>query len=376
MTIPTEPTAADTVADLVEYWTGVRENGPLAPATTSAYLGAIARILHSQGVSATTVLDTLDLPALTASFTAAHPDLQPSTLASVTTHLRAAINGYTTRHRPGLTVPSTSPFTPPAPEPGPSGPPEPAHEQSAPRDLDGTLAHLDRFADQAGRSGLLKPRTAQLYAETARRILTDQPHLAELLAVNADPQTIMKEFAERHPNLAPGTLAAYGTRLSRVIAAYTAYLADPQAIAQPAPSRGPRPAFGRTTEVPLPGGRVVSLRTPPDLTDQEAAATGALLRLYHPRMFTPDHPATEPHEIAEGTWTLVFWPEHAPDEPEAAHLIGDTFRRALADFIRTRHPDYADHSDGEAIDDWYSTEVFVALAFDGHHHAHDSGTLL
>ena len=72
----------------------------------------------------------------------------------------------------------------------------------------------------------------------------------------------------------------------------------------------------------------------------------------------------------------MFWPEHAPDEPEAAHLTGSSFRRALADHIRERCPELTGHDDEAAIDAWYATEVFVALAFDGHHHARDSGTLL
>jgi hypothetical protein len=72
----------------------------------------------------------------------------------------------------------------------------------------------------------------------------------------------------------------------------------------------------------------------------------------------------------------VFWPEHAPDEPEAAHLTGPSFRRALAEHIRGRCPELTGHEDDAAIDAWYATEVFVALAFDGHHHPRDSGTLL
>ena len=96
----TDPMPAPTVADLVSYWSAVREDGPLAATTVSAYLGAIARILRGQGITADTALDDLDLSALIAAFTVAHPELKPSTLASIAAQLRAAVNGYLTRHQP------------------------------------------------------------------------------------------------------------------------------------------------------------------------------------------------------------------------------------------------------------------------------------
>lgn len=343
MSTPSEPSGPGTVADLAAYWSGVREHGPQSPATATAYLGAIARILHRQGVAASATLDELDLPALTASFAAAQPDLQPRSLASITGHLNAAINGYHARHRPGLSAPTASPFTPPATEAGGAS--------SAPQEPD----------EHKG---------------THEQARAQEPHLASRPAAQADPQVITKEFTGRHPGLSLGAIASYGPRLTKAIAAYTAYLADPHTIAPPAPARGPRPAPARTTEIQLPGARVVSLRTPPDLTDEESAATGAMLRLHHPRMFAPIPPAAHVHPSADAAWTLVFWPEHAPDEPETAHLSGTTFRGALAEYIRTRCPDLARFDDDDVIDEWFSTEVFVALAIDGHHTARDAGTLV
>jgi len=366
----TDPAPAPTVADLVSYWTEIRENGPLAATTVSAYLGAIARILRGPGITADTPLDGLDLPALIAEFTDAHPDLKPSTRASLVAQLRAAVNGYRTRHQPD----PTDPFTPPAPETEASaGEPEPEPDledasrsgEAGEEEFDGTLGDLGHFTDHARRSGLFSPATATNYLGTVRRILSDQPHLKTVLASEADPDAIMKQFAEDHRQLKPITIASYRVRLARIIAAYTAHLAD-----QPPAAAPPRPIAPAVTaiEIPLPGARTVSFSAPPDLTDQEAAAVGALLRLHHPGITAP--PA------APGTWTLVFWPEYAPDEPEAVHLIGPSFRRALADHIRDRCPELTGHDDGAAIDAWYATEVFVALAFDGHHHARDSGTLM
>jgi hypothetical protein len=374
----TDPAPAPTVADLVSYWTEVREHGPLAATTASAYLGAIARILKGPGITAATPLDGLDLPALTAAFTDASPDLKPSTRTSLGAQLRAAVNGYRTRHQPDL----TDPFTPPAPEADTSGhehEPEP-HPAQAGRsgdagevsghdageeEFDGTLGDLRRFTDYARRSGLFSPVSASNYLGTVRRILSDQPHLKTVAASEADPDAIIKQFAEDHDQLRPITVESYRVRLARIIAAYTAYLADqPPAIA-PLPPVAPA---ATAIEIPLPGARTVRFSAPADLTDQEAAATGAVLRLHHPGITAPP--------TVPGAWTLVFWPEHAPDEPEAAHLTGPSFRRALADHIRDRCPELTRHDDEAAIDAWYATEVFVALAFDGHHHARDSGTLL
>ena len=360
----TDQAPAPTVADLVSYWTETRENGPLAATTVSAYLGAIARILRGPDITADTPLDTLDLPALTAAFTDAHPDLKPSTLASLGAQLRAAINGYRNRHQPD----PADPFTPPAPEPetDPSGHEhEPDSVQTAragEEEFDGTLGDLPRFTDHARRSGLFSPVTAGNYLGTVRRILSDQPHLKTVPASDADPDAIMKQFAEDHDQLKPVTIESYRVRLARIIAAYTTYLAERDR--QP-PAASP-PAI--CIEIPLPGARTVRFSAPPDLTDQEAAATGTLLGLHHPGLNAPPS--------LPGTWTLVFWPEHAPDEPEAAHLTGPSFRRALADHIRDRCPELTGRDDEAAIDAWYTTEVFVALAFDGHHHARDSGTLL
>jgi hypothetical protein len=386
-TMPTDDKApVPTVADLVAYWTEVRENGPLAATTVSAYLGAIARILRGPEITAETPLAELDLPALTDAFTAAHPDLKSSTLTSITAQLRAAINGYSTRH--GLDL--TNPFTPPAPESeADRGENEREREgdraganhgsetcehaaeepggQAGDDEFDGTLAHLERFTDHARRAGVLTTKTASVYRGAIRRILASAPHLAAVHAADADPLALVEQYAERNPHLAASTISNYRARLVRVIAAYTAHLAEHEQERQP-PASPPAPPAPGLIEIPLPGERTVRFSAPPDLTSQEARATLAVLSLHHPGLTAP--PAVP------GTWTLVFWPEHAPDEPEAAHLTGPSFRRALADHIREHCPELTGHDDDAAIDAWYATEVFVALAFTGHHHAHDSGTLL
>jgi hypothetical protein len=376
---PPAPPAA-TVADLVAYWSEVRENGPLAPATATAYLGAIARILRGQGVTAATPLDALDLTALIAAHAAAHPNLRPSTAASISAQLRAAVNGYRTRHQPD----PASPFTAPAPEAGttsirPWYEPEGdsadtgGQEKTREKDLveqnnhdadgfDGTLAHLGRFVEHARHSGLFGAKSTSLYAGAVRRILADQPHLAPVPAAEADLETIIKQFAAENPQLKPVTIGSYRTRLARVIAAYTAYLDEP-VEKKPARATESQP-IAMSIAVPLPGERSIHFSAPADLTDAEATAASALLRLHY-RALAAARP--EP-----GTWTLVFWPE----QPEAAHLTGPTFRRALADYIRDRCPHLANRDDAAAIDAWYATEVFVILALDGHHEARDSATLL
>jgi len=374
MSIPVNTPAAETVADLVEYWSTVRRDGPLAPATVNAYLGAIGRILQNQGVLATARLDELDLPALTASYENAHPDLQPATLKNAASHLRAAINGYRARNQPVPAAPATSPFT----VPDTARPAEPEREQADhDPEFDGTLAHLPAFARHTGRSGQLRAKTADLYAGAVHRILADQPHLAKLRAENADPVAIMKQFGENNPGLKRATLKAYTTRLTSALAAYAAHLTV-SGVNGPQPATPePRPdPEGAGQVVALPGGRSVRLSAPPDLTDEESAAAGAVLRLHHPAMFTSAAPGAVQPASGPGTWTLVFWPEYAPDAPESAHLSGPTFRRALADYIRTRGPAVADLDDRAAIDAWYSTEVFVAHAFDGHHEPVDAGALL
>lgn len=251
------------------------------------------------------------------------------------------------------------------------------HEKACGKDLveqnyhdadgfDGTLAHLGRFTEHARHSGLFGAKSTSLYAGAVRRILADQPHLEAVPAAEADLEAIIKQFAADNPQLKPITIGSYRTRLARVIAAYTAHLSDPVATV-PTSAAESQPLV-MTIEVPLPGGRSIRFSAPADLTDEEATAAFELLRL-HQRALAAARP--EP-----GTWTLVFWPEQAPEEPEAAHLTGPTFRRALADYIRDRCPQYADCEDAAAIDAWYATEVFVTLALDGHHEARDSATLL
>ena len=381
-----DPTLTATVADLVAYWSEVRENGPLAASTVSAYLGTIGRVLRGQGITAATPLDDLDLPAILNAHSAAHPDLQAATLTNTASQLRAAINGYRTHHRP-------DPFTPPAPETAPS---TSGHLQEAEKqptragrrvtagqaeaegeecgrggeeEFDGTLAHLEPFTDHARRIGLVDAKHAAQYKGAIRRILASAPQMAAVAARDADPVAIIAQYAAENPGLANSTLSNYRTRLARVIDVYTVFLAAQ--ARQPLPSataHGPLAPATPALEIPLPGERTVRFSAPADLTDQEAAATGAVLRLHHPGLTSP---AATP-----GTWTLVFWPEHAPDQPEAAHLTGPSFRRALAAHIRGRCPELTDLDDEAAIDAWYATEVFFALAFTGHHNAHDSGALL
>jgi hypothetical protein len=374
-----------TVADLVEHWNGVREHGPLAPATAAAYLGSIARILARQGITADTRLDDLDLDALGEKFAAANPDLKPVTLANNTNNLRSAISGYHARHRP--TPASATPFTPPPTPAAPS--PEPAHcdtPASAPTTapqaaVDGTLATLPAFLAFAGKQGLLERRTAQVYAATAHGILATQPDLAPCQVADLDLAAVTATFAAHHPAVTDSVLEAQHAQLTHAVTAYLTHLHDPAipnppATAQPAPSPGP----GLPAQVHLPRGRVVSLSAPPDLTDAEARAAAAVLYLHHPEMFTPDQPGTAPTpppgESTPGRWTLVFWPEENPDEPESACITGSTFRAALADYTRTRDPHRAHLTDEDAINAWFSTEVFFVRVIDGHHQAHDAGTLL
>jgi hypothetical protein len=228
----------------------------------------------------------------------------------------------------------------------------------------------------------MQQRTAANNISAIRRLLRDIPQLGEQHVTALDLDQIAARFSVLNPTLKPATSRAYITRLHQTITAYTAAPTSAPAPSLPARRNAPAPpgsappATADHLEIPLPGGRAVSLRTPPDLTTAESAATGALLRLYHPHLFTPAPPADHPAPPDPEAWTLVFWPENAPDEPESAHLSGGTFRRALSDFIRTRRPHLAHLDDGEAIDTWFSTEVFVALALDGHHTARDAGTLL
>jgi hypothetical protein len=104
----------------------------------------------------------------------------------------------------------------------------------------------------------------------------------------------MKQFGENNPGLKRATLNTYTTRLTSALAAYTAHLtvSGVNSLQPASPEPRPEPEPDKTGQVvPLPGGRSVSLSAPPDLTDQESAAAGAVLRLHHPAMFAP---ATSP----------------------------------------------------------------------------------
>jgi hypothetical protein len=138
----------------------------------------------------------------------------------------------------------------------------------------------------------------------------------------------------------------------------------------------PIPEPNIAARVHLPRGRVVSLAAPADITDTEARAAAAVLRLHHPRIFTDHQPAPEPDTPDPDGWTLVFWPEDNPDKPESAHITGTTFRAALAAYTRTRHQHLAHLPDDDAINAWFATDVFFVHVIDGHHQARDAGTLL
>jgi hypothetical protein len=365
-----------TVADLVEHWNGVREHGPLAPATAATYLGSIARILQRQGITADTRLADLDLEALGEKFAAANPDLKPITLANYTNNLRSALSGYHARPHPAPA--STTPFTAPPPDraceteptlPGAPGSALAAVPQTAV--LDGTLATLPAFLTVAGRRGLLVPLTAEAYAATAHGILATQPDLGARPVADLDPAAMIATFATHHPGLTDNNLQARHAHLTHAITTYLTYLQDP---ALPEPESIPGP--GIPALVHLPRGRVVSLAAPADMTDTEARAAAAVLRLHHPGMFTNNQPAPASEAPDPDGWTLVFWPEDNPDEPESAHITGPTFRAALADYTRARHHHLAHLPDNDAINAWFATDVFFVHVIDGHHQARDAGTLL
>lgn len=374
-TVNTPPHSVDTpqatVADLVEHWNGVREHGPLAPATAATYLGSIARILQRQGITADTHLADLDLEALGEKFAAANPELKPITLANYTNNLRSAISGYHARHHPAPA--SITPFALPAAQQSahPGAPAKTPANALRAGELDGTLASLPAFLALAGRRGLLEQRTAQVYAATTRTILATQPDLAARQVADLDPTAITATHATSHPALTDSTLNTFHTQLTHAVTAYLAYLQDP---ATPEPEQIPEP--GIPARVHLPRGRVVSLAAPADLTAAEARAAAAVLRLHHPGMFTDDQPTPASEAPGADGWTLVFWPEDNPDKPESAHITGLTFRAALADYSRARHQRLAHLTDDEAINAWFATDVFFVHVIEGHHQARDAGTLL
>lgn len=357
-TSPPRPARGEgaTLIDLSAFLADASNFPHLSPTTLSGYRVGCRRLFDPAALDPTTRIDQIDLDALAARFAAANPHLKPASTRVYVKSARRAIEALR------------------------------GHAAAPVGTAPAAVAHLPAFLTDARARGAIQQRTVGNNISAIHRLLRDLPDLAGQQITDLDLDQIAARFAALNPALKPTTIRAYIGRLHQTI---TAYAGSPSGPSAPNPARHraptspgtPRPAAAsiRTADhlaIPLPGGRSVSLRTPPDLTAQEAAATGALLRLSHPGLFTPAAPADHPAPPDPGTWTLVFWPENAPDEPQSAHLSGATFRRALADYIRTRRPHLADRHDDEAIDAWFSTEVFVALALDGHHAARDAGTLL
>lgn len=344
-----------TLIDLSTFLADTDNFPNVAPTTVYGYRVGCRRLFDPDIIDPTTRIDQIDLDALAAQFAAANAHLKPATIRIYVKSARLAIEALRDRRTP----------------------PDIAH---------GTVEHLVAFLTDARARGTMQYITASNNITAVRRLLRDLPDLAGQYVTTLDLDQIATRFAALNATLKPITIRAYINRLHQTITAYAASPTDPSPPiparrTSPTPAATARPATASSPSadhlsIPLPGARSVSLRTPPDLTAQEAAATGALLRLSHPGLFAPAAPADLPAPPDPGTWTLVFWPENAPDEPECAHLSGATFRRALADYIRTRQPHLAHTNDDAAIDDWFSTEVFVALALDGHHAARDAGTLL
>jgi hypothetical protein len=326
-----------TLAHMIDYWVAERETGTFSSRTVESYLGACARILGRQNIDAHAVVESLDLDALCSGFAAASPQLKLSSLATYTNALYKAVAGYLAHHRP------------------------------PPTQFDATLGDVPAFLRFAHERGLLAKGTAQNCRYAVRRLLDAQSDWAARPAADLQRTEIAAALARARPDLKASTLASYGYAIHTALHAYTRHLTQATA---PRPVRRPRPPV-ELTEIPLPRERAVSVRAPADLTESEARAAAALLHLSHPLLFTtPAEPAPAP-----GGWTLVYWPESAPEHPVAAHLTGADFRRALAGYARTRLP-APPPGDEEAIDLWFSTEVFVTLVIDGHHAARDAGALL
>jgi hypothetical protein len=348
-----------TLGELSAFLSDARHFPHLARRTVGAYRIGCRKILNLGTADPATVLDSLDIDALAAAFAAAHPQLKP---ASVTTYAKSARHAIDAlRMHTALT---------PAPRPA--------------RSPTGTVGHLPAFLGNARKRGPMPTPTAAATATAIRRILRDLPDLAARPAAGLNQTQVLQQFAAANPQMTAATLDHHRTALHAAITAYTTQAGAPtrpspvHPLGPPAHQEEIPTAPGaetvlipETVRIPLPGGRQVSVSTPPDMTEPEARAAAALLRLYHPALVPG--PAAE---SAQTGWTLVFWTEDALEQPEVAHLSGPEFSIALAAYIRARCPDFADRTDTGAIDAWYSTEIFVALAFDGHHDARDSATRL
>ncbi|WP_034261803.1 hypothetical protein [Actinospica robiniae] len=354
---PSPRTNGVTLIDLSAFLADPRSFPHASPATRERFHLACRTLFDPDLIDPATRIDDLDIGALSKAAATANPTLVPATLRAYERTVTVAICAL----RESL---------------------------NSRVDLPGTVADLPAFLTQARERGERHPRTIANDIYAVKRLLRDLPDLADQNLTALDLEKVARRFTELNPTVKETTVKAYIARLQHAIAVYSAPLStvesEPEAPTRPTPpahdpavlttsARTPEPGH---LAIPLPGGRAVNLATPPDLTGQEAAATGALLRLYHPAMFTPS-PVTSRDPAGEsGRWTLLFWPEHAPDAPEAAHLSGPTFRRALADHVRARCEELTEYPDDDAIDAWFSTEVFVALALPGHHDARDAATLL
>lgn len=247
----------------------------IAPASLERLRLACRSLFTPDRIDPTTRLDALEIGALSKALADADPGLEPATLRTYERSAAAAIYGLRASLAP------------------------PVHTY-------GTVADLPVFLKHASERGQGHARTTANDIYAVRRVLRDLPDLADQDVSTLDLEKVARRFTDLNPEVKQTTVKAYLARLQHAITAYTTPPIDEPADAPtdetepaaptrpttPAHAPRPHPAATSTAEtehlaVPLPGGRAVSLRTPNDLTGEEAAATGALLRLSHPAMFTP-----------------------------------------------------------------------------------------
>jgi hypothetical protein len=278
MTTPAPPPGGATLADLVAFLADARHFPHLARSTVGAYRIGCRKILGLTEADPATRLDSLDIPALAAAFAAAHPQIKPASVTSYTKSARHAIEAM--RVHAAL-----------------SHPVRPA------RSVTGTVASLPAFLGNARRRGPMPTPTAAATANVIRRLLRDLPDLGAQQAAGLNQAKVLKQFAAANPQMTEATLAHHRTALHDAVTAFTTQAAAPaRRAAMSEPADGPaarqeeiRPApEDQCLRIPLPGGRQVTVSTPPDMTEPEARAAAALLILYHPAMFTRQDSA---HEI-------------------------------------------------------------------------------